>query len=307
MKHLTRGIALLLAGLLLLALTACGGGGKAKADTITIYDGLYSEMHIVHQMVKLLVEEHTGAKVDIRDEMSPVNAYNEMLKGTADLTNSYDGTLLTTYLHLDAADVPAGVSLYDFVNEQGAAKGVRLLEKLGTNNTYTIGVSQELAAQHGLETISDLIPLAPQLIFGAEHDFFTQEGSGKYDPLVAFYGLRFKEARQVDMSLKYSAFESGNLDVMVVYATDGLNRRAGLKVLADDQGFFPEYNGALLVRNDLFDRLKDTAPNLEEVLNRLGGAITDAEMVDMTYAVDVDGRSAQEVAREFLQGKGLIG
>lgn len=306
MNTLKKTTALLLTAVLLMALAACGGGG-AKEGTITIYDGQFSEMHLVHQMVKLLVEEHTGVKVNILDEMAPVNAYNEVLKGNADLTNSYDGTLLTTYLHLDPSDVPAGTSLYDFANQQAADKGVRLLEKLGINNTYTIGVSQELAAQHNLNAISDLIPLAPQLVFGAEHDFFTQEGSAKYDPLVAFYGLDFKEAKQVDLSLKYSAFESGNLDVMVVYATDGLNRRAGLKVLEDDRGFFPEYNGALLVRDDLFDRLGDAAPNLEEVLNRLGGVISDEEMVDMTYAVDVDGRSAQEVAKEFLQGKGLIG
>lgn len=305
MTQLKKITALFLTGILLLALTACSGGND-KQRAITIYDGQFSEMHIIHQMVKLLVEEHTDIKVNILDEMSPVNAYNELLKGSADLTNSYDGTLLTTYLHLDPSDVPQDMSLYDFANQKAAEKGVRLLDKLGLNNTYTIGVSQEMAAQHNMSRISDLVPLAPQLVFGAEHDFFTQEGSAKYDPLAAFYGLKFREVKQVDMSLKYSAFENGNLDVMVVYATDGLNRRAGLKVLEDDQGFFPEYNGALLVRSDLFERFKDTAPNLEEILNRLGGMITSEEMVDMTYAVDVDSRSAQDVARDFLKNKGLI-
>ena len=46
-----------------------------------------------------------------------------------------------------------------------------------------------------------------------------------------------------------------------------MNKKVGLKVLKDDRSYFPDYNDALLVRNDLFERYADTAPNLEEVLN----------------------------------------
>ncbi|MFV0414583.1 MAG: glycine betaine ABC transporter substrate-binding protein [Oscillospiraceae bacterium] len=296
--------ALLLSLLLLFSLAACGGGSNAA--TIVIHDGQFSEMKIIHQMVKLLVEEKTDAKVEIKDEMSPVNVYNEMLKGNVDLTNSYDGTVLTTYFHLDPADVPAGTTLYDFVNQQAQEKQIRLLDKLGINNTYAIAVPQAIAEQYNLVTISDLAPVAGELVFGAEHDFFTEEGSAKYGPFAAFYGLDFKEAKPVDLSLKYSAVQSGNLDVVVVYATDGLNRQANLTILEDDRAFFPEYNGALLVREDLFEKMKDTAPNLEEVLNQLGGTLSNDEMVDLTYAVYIDGKTPEAVAKEFLQQKGLL-
>jgi len=294
----------ILAAMLLISLTACGS--TSKEDTITIYEGQFSEMRIIHQMVKLLVEEYTDAKVTIKDEMAPANAFSELVGGSSDILNSYDGTLLTTFLHLDPSDVPDGTALYDFANKQAEEKGVRLLDKLGINNTYAIGVPQEIADQYNLNTISDLIPIADQLVFGAEHDFFTEEGSAKYNPFVAFYGLNFKEAKQIDLSLKYSAVESKSIDVTVVYATDGLNRKAQLKVLEDDLSFFPEYNGALLVRNDLFERLKDSAPNLEEVLNKLGGIFTDEDMVDLTYAVDVDGKKVEDVSKEYLQSKGLL-
>ena len=108
------------------------------------------------------------------------------------------------------------------------------------------------------------------------------------------------------MVLKYNAVEEGAFDVMVVYATDGLNKRAGLTILEDDQGFFPEYYGAFLVRNDLFDDFYEAAPNLEQVLELLTGQVSSEDMVELTYAVDVDGRSVQEVAREFLVTKGLL-
>ena len=88
----------------------------------------------------------------------------------------------------------------------------------------------------------------------------------------------------------------------VVYATDGLNRKAGLRVLEDDLGFFPEYNGAFLVREDTLERF----PGLDEVLNVLGGEISNEDMVEMTYQVDVEKRTVDDVAREFLVSRGLL-
>ncbi len=304
-KHRRTVGALALTLALLVGLIACKG--EAKDKTITVYDWQYSEMHIVHRMVKLLVEDRTDLTVDIKDEMSPINAFNEVVKGNADLMNCYDGSLLTTFLHLDPEDVPEGQSLYSFANERASDElDVHMLGKLGINNTYTIGVPQALADEYELETIQDLVPIADQLVFGAEHDFFTEEGSAKYNPFIEHYDLDFKEARQIDIALKYSAVESGNLDVTVVYATDGLNRKAGLKILEDDLQFFPEYNGGILVRNDLFERMADTAPELESVLAELDDVFTNEVMVDLTYAVDVEGETAEAVAESYLREIGLL-
>lgn len=287
------------------SLTGCSD--KKEAGTILIYDGKTSEMQLVHRMVKLMVEEHTDLTVELGEEMSSVNCYNELVKGNCDLMNSYDGTLLTTFLKLDPKDVPEGSTLYDFANEQAMTKSkVRLLGKLGINNTYAIAAPQHIVDKYNLNKVSDLVPVAGELIFGAEHEFFSQEGSMKYGPFVEFYGLNFKEGKAVDLGLKYAAVESGNIDVTVAYATDGLNKKAQLKILEDDQAFFPEYNGALLVRDDLFARFKDTAPDLEELLNKLSGTMTNDIMVELTYATDVENKDIMEVAKGFLQSQNLI-
>ncbi|MEG0779096.1 MAG: glycine betaine ABC transporter substrate-binding protein [Oscillospiraceae bacterium] len=302
-------VAALLAGLLALSLTACGGGGGASSKEVVLYDGNYSEMQLIHQMVKLLVEKNTDLTVTIKDEMSNVNAFRELTADppASDLVNSYDGTLLTTFLKQDPADVPEGKSLYEYTNEQAMKEyNIRMLDLLGTDNTYAIAVPETIAAQYKLEKVSDLIPVAGELVFGAEHEFFTEEGSMKYGPFVKFYGLNFKDKVSVDIGLKYAAIENASFQVTEVYATDGLNRKAGLKILEDDLHFFPEYNGALLVRDDLFARVAETAPNLEEVLNQLGGIFTNEIMTDLTYAVDVEGRPVAEVATEFLQKQGLL-
>ena len=280
-----------------------------NTDKLILYDGDYTEVKVMHSMAEQLVEAKTGLEVEIRDQMTQVNNYNELLgdQPSCDMMFSYDGTVLTTFLKMDTADVPQGESLYSFVNrEVQAREGLRLLEKVGLDNTYALGVTQAVAYTYSVQTISDLIPHAHQLVLGGEHEFFTAEGSMKYQPFSDFYGLNFKEAVPVDASLKYSAVEEGAFDVLVVYATDGLNKRAGLTVLEDDRAFFPEYNGAYLVRCDLFDRFADTAPNLEEVLNSLAGRVDNEAMVELTYQVDVEGKTVEQAAHDFLAAEGLL-
>lgn len=123
----------------------------------------------------------------------------------------------------------------------------------------------------------------------------------KYGPFTEAYGLHFKEAKPVDMGLKYAAIENGSFDVSVVYATDGLNRKVRLKILEDDKGFFPDYNGAFFVREDVLEQY----PELEGILNRLSGKIPTEQMAELTYQVDVLGRDVDEVAREFLDSLNL--
>ena len=214
--------------------------GRSSTGDILLYDGDYSETQLMHHMVKMLMEDQTDLTVTIQDQMSQVNNWNALKDDshTCDLMISYDGTLLTTFFHQDTPDVPEGMTIYDYVKEKALEDyDLHVLGKLGFENTYAIGVSEELAEEYDLETISDLIPIADQLTFGAEQEFFTLEGSMKYNPFVEYYSLNFKDYSPVDMGLKYAAIENGSFDVSVVYTTDGLNRKVGLKVLEDDKSF----------------------------------------------------------------------
>ena len=94
--------------------------------------------------------------------------------------------------------------------------------------------------------------------------------------------------------------------VIVVYerndVTNEVLRKAGLKVLEDDLGFFPPYYAVNFVNADLIQ----SDPALAEVLSKLDGAIDEATMAAMNAQVDVDGMSAKEVAHQFLVDNGLI-
>ena len=45
---------------------------------------------------------------------------------------------------------------------------------------------------------------------------------------------------------------------------------------------------------------------LETVLNKLAGKITESQMSQLNYQVGVEGKSAEQVAKEFLQEEGLL-
>ena len=278
-------------------------------DGLVLYEGQFSEVQLVNSMVKQLVEDRYDLTVTIKDQMTPKNNFDE-LKGpghSCDLMYTWDGTLLTTIMGLDTTDIPQGQTLYDFVNQRmNETYDARLMGKIGVNNTYAIGVTQEVIDTYGVSKISDLAPISGQLRFGAEQDFFTNAGSMKFGPFSQAYGLNFLEVRQVDIMLKYTAIEEGAYDVMVVYATDGLNIRAGLTLLEDDLHFFPDYYGTLLVRNDVFTRFADVAPDLEETLMLLNGRFTDQLMSQLTYRVDVEKEAVADVAHSFLVEQGLL-
>ena len=76
----------------------------------------------------------------------------------------------------------------------------------------------------------------------------------------------------------------------------------GLKVLKDDRNFFPDYNGAFLIRQDILE----IHPEVEGILNQLAGRISTEMMAELTYQVDVEGRTVDDVAYKFLIQLGLL-
>ena len=79
-------------------------------------------------------------------------------------------------------------------------------------------------------------------------------------------------------------------------ATDGMLARPGFTVLEDDQHYFPPYECAIAVRHETLDKY----PRLTPALKELSGRIPDTEMRRMNELVDVEHKSAVDVARNFL-------
>ena len=86
------------------------------------------------------------------------------------------------------------------------------------------------------------------------------------------------------------------------FTTDAQLAANQLVLLTDDNVFFETFDAGTVVRKDALKNY----PKLQEVLEKLNGLITEAEMQQMNYEVEAEGKEDKEVARKFLEAKGLL-
>lgn len=142
-------------------------------------------------------------------------------------------------------------------------------------------------------------PGSLRVAFDAE--FLTRPDG--YEGLAQCYGFKFaSEPMQMDPGLMYRAVADGAVDVIDGFATDGRIPAYDLVVLKDDKEFFPPYHASPLVRAETLKK----HPELEGILDRLAGRISDKTMQNLNYEVDEEGRRAYDVARDFLESQGLV-
>jgi osmoprotectant transport system substrate-binding protein len=106
----------------------------------------------------------------------------------------------------------------------------------------------------------------------------------------------------MDSGLTYQALNENQVDIALVFATDGRIEAFNFRVLADDKGFFPNYAIAPVVRTETLE----ANPSLSDPLNAMSAAIDDSVMQGLNAEVDVQRKSIEEVAAAFLSETGLI-
>ena len=288
------------------ALACCLGAGAAAllpargADTLRIATKPMTEQYVLGEMLDLLIEQDTGLNVELTQGVGggTSNIQPAMENGEFDLYPEYTGTAWNMVLKNTGLYTEARFPELQQAYEDGY--GMQWLGMYGFNNTYGMVVRRQIAEQYGLRTYSDLAAVAGQLTFGAEYDFFEREDG--YDALCETYGLHFGATMDLDIGLKYQALEQEQIDVMVVFTTDGQLSTAGAVLLEDDKQFYPSYLCGNVVRGEVLE----AHPELYGVFGKLTGLITDSDMARMNYAVENEGREPRDVAAEYLQARGLL-
>ncbi|MCM3585491.1 ABC transporter permease subunit [Mesobacillus maritimus] len=269
-------------------------------DKITIGSKNFSEQMVLGHMLADLIEEKTDIEVDRRLNLGGTQvAFSAVTGGDIDLYVEYTGTGLVNILKQEPMTDPDKV--YDIVAKEFSDQyGLKTLEPLGFNNTYTLAVRPETAEQYDLKTFSDLAKVSDELKIGATIEFNNREDG--LSGLLDAYDMKFAGTEAVDGGLRYTALENKETDVIDAFLTDGLLEAFGLVVLEDDKNFFPPYYAIPLVREDT---LKEY-PELEEVINLLAGKLSDEKMRQLNYKVDNLKESPEKVANDFLKEEGLI-
>ncbi len=269
-------------------------------ETIHIATKPMTEQYVLGEMLKILIEQDTDLNVELTQGVGggTSNIQPAMESGEFDLYPEYTGTGWNMVLKNE--ELYTEDLFGELQKEYEDNYSMEWVGMYGFNNTYGMAVRKDIAEQYDLHTYSDLAAAADQLIFGAEYDFFEREDG--YDALCDTYGLNFKETMDLDIGLKYQALEQGQIDVMVVFTTDGQLSAADVTVLEDDKQFYPSCLCGNVVRSEVLEK----HPELNEVFDKVTGLITDSDMAKMNYEVVTEGREPEDIAEAYLDSHGLL-
>lgn len=272
-----------------------------EEDDLTAAGKLGTEPEILMNIYKLLIEEHSDLTVAVEPNFGKTTfVFNALRSGQVDLYPEFTGTVLSTFLNEDLANLDEETVYQQAKDGLATEYDLALLEPMDFNNTYVLAVTKELAEEYELETISDLAGITNDIQAG-----FTLEFSDRQDGYLGIqevYGISFPNLSTMEPQLRYEAIANGEINLIDAYSTDSELARHELVVLEDDLRLFPPYQGAPLLRQETLTEY----PELAGILNQLAGLITDDEMREMNYQVDVGEETPEEVARQYLMEAGLL-
>jgi osmoprotectant transport system permease protein len=277
-------------------------GAQSPNRPIVVASKPFGESYVLAEMFSQLLESR-GFAVDRRPGLGATEiAFGALRKGAIDVYPEYTGTGLIAILHdtlPDSVLVDPRAVFAHVASRFSEGYQTRWLPPLGFQNTYAIAVTRATANRYHLRTLSDLARESPHLTAG-----FTADFIGRSDGLVGLsrvYGLRPRAVRPLSPAVKYQALASGAVDVIDGYSTDGLLARYNLVTLADDKHFFPPYEAAPLVSN----QLERQNPGAIATLTLLSGRLDEGTMRELNRRVEVEREDVSKVARDELAALGL--
>ncbi len=299
-----------LAPVLLLALSACGGGddplandsgGDSGGDSSNLVIGSanFPENELLAEIYAQALEAE-GVTVERQFNIGARELYLKALEdGSIDLLPEYNGALLAFQSPDGPPDgVTTPEDVYDAMVEV-LPDGVIALEQAEAEDKDTLSVTQETATEFDLATIEDLAPVAGELSVAAGPEF-----AERFQGLVGLeevYGITFAEFIPLDVGgpLTLEALLSGQADVANIFSTDSAIETEGLVVLEDTKNLYIAQNIVPIISESVSN---DT---IETALNAVSAALTTENLTSALAQVTVDKMSSADVATQFLADNGL--
>ena len=293
--------------LLVLVLTAAacgseepGAGTPAERGTVIVGSTNFAEQEIVASMYAAVLED-AGYTVDRRFQLgSREVVFPALQNGEIDLIPEYVGTLLEFVsggAGLATSDTQESIELL----REELGDDLVVLEPAEAQDKNALVVTQETADELGLESVSDLQGQAGDLVLGGPPECPQR-------PLCLpgyeeTYGLDFGEFRALDAGgpLTVSALQAGDIDVALMFSTQGVINANDWVLLEDDQGLQPAENLVPVIRAEVL------TDEIRSLLNEVSAALTTEALTELNRRVDVDGEAPADAAQAFLQEQGLVG
>ena len=218
-------------------------------------------------------------------------------QGLVDLVPEYVGSALRFVDDSRSTDAGRVPDAHTALRTALADRGLLPLRLAPGQDQNGIVVTQELAAAHGLTTLSDLRAPAGEMTFGGPPE--CPERPLCLRGLRERYGLRFRTF--IPFSSRAATAEAllaGQLDVGVLETVDAHLADGRLVLLADDLGLQPEENVVPVVRRAV---VEEHGPALVALLDAVTATLTTPAMTQLNRQVVLDGRPLGRVADAWVE------
>ena len=282
---------------------AVGWAGLASAQTIVVGGKAFTEQQIMTAMTVQLLKAK-GFTPERKAGMGSAAVRSALENGQIDVYWEYTGTALSVFNKINDK-FATSEEAYKKIKEVDGAKGIVWLNMSPANNTYAFAMNKDQAQKLGIVTMSDLakaVKGGAKLTFASNAEFYARP-----DGLPGWqtaYGFEFDRdnVKRMDTGLVYSALKDRQVDTGVVFATDGRIPAFNFVVLKDDKNYAPPYNMTPVVRKEILDK----NPKIADALNALAAKLNNETMAKLNASVDVDKKTPEEVADQFLKANGLV-
>ncbi len=207
----------------------------------------------------------------------------------------YNGALLS---YLDAKDTSTTTETVDAALTKLLPSGLAVLDPSTAQDKDTVAVSKATAARNNLTSIADLKAVALDELRRGPED------KTRYQGLVGLqkvYGLNFKSFRSLDTAgpLTINALDRGRVDAAILYSTTPEIEQRGFVALTDPENVFGVQNVIPLITS------AKVPEKARAVLNDISKALDTTTLTELNAQVQIDQKSAADVAGAWLQEKGL--
>jgi osmoprotectant transport system substrate-binding protein len=223
-------------------------------------------------------------------------------QGKVDMVPEYLGSALNFLNDRDRVATADPGLTHARLEQVFAPRGVSVLAYAPAQDRNGFVVSGDLARRRGLERLSDLVPLASQLVLGGPPECPQRPLCLK--GLQDVYKLNFARFEAMaSRSTTALALETGEIDVGMIDTTDPNLVKHDLVQLEDDRDLQPADNVVPVVRREVLDAY---GPPLVRLLNAVSAQLTTIELTRLNLQV-ADGRPPADAAAGWLRAHTIIG
>lgn len=283
-----------------------GGEGPLQGARIAFGSKDFTEQKVIGQIA---VQYLRSKGADVWDQTGLVSSQavrDSLTRGDIDAYWEYTGTAWITYFGHDEP-ITDPDEQFTAVAEEDAENGIAWIDKAPLNNTYGFALKRSTAERLGIDSLGQIkqliaSPEGRDLTFCVESEFANRPDG--FPGVQRAYGFRVpaNRTKRLDLGLIYSQTGNGTCDFGEVFETDGRIAALDLQVLDDPKGFFPLYNAAISIRQELLDEY----PQIESLMKPIADKLTTEQMQELNARVDIDGVLPDKVARDWLREQGFV-